>query len=316
MKGLIQYYITFHFRGEFYLTDWLTKIGNYNIDYMYSYFRTEGYFDKYNNWTDLSDANKKKIVEYRRQGIEEKDGKHIYEMILIPNDPFLNENKNLPPGVELQLSFDRLNAEFSVLKINESDEETLKGKVLTLKNVFAQVEYVSSPVLRNFSDQINNKPIAYVYDECTVLYKSLPLGEQQIRIDNIRGGNTPDFIFIGIMDTVGFAGSSSSASIRCQNFGVNEINITLNGNSCHGYPIKVRNDFPLWPYVKFQDVLGSTLNSTLGNQIQMEQFMNQMLFAHKFEGEESHQGWIGVTLSLDKSFDTAKTLGFKYLFIK
>jgi hypothetical protein len=279
------------------------------VDYLYSYFRTEGYFDKYNNWEDLDDTEKATLVKFRRTGIKNKDNKYVYEFIMIPNDPFLQENQNLPPGVELQLSFDRLPAEFSCLQISASSSDTLKGTVLELKNVFALVEYISSPVLRNFVDRINIAPISYVYDECTVLYKTLPLGEHQIRLENIRGGNTPAYLFIGLVESSGFSGSISCSPVRCQNFGVSEINLTLNGNSCHGYPIKIQNNYPLWPYMKFQDVLGSTCNTTLGNQIKIDDFKNKMLFAHKFEGEESSQGWLGVTLSLDEAFSTSKTLG-------
>ena len=115
----------------------------------------------------------------------------------------MNDNQPFPPGVELQLSFDRLTAEYSVLKINDSDD-TLKGKVLVLKNVFAQVKYVSSPILRNFVDQLMISPITYKNDECTVLWKTLPKAEQEIRLENIRALN----------------GSTSSGSTCFKNNGV------------------------------------------------------------------------------------------------
>ena len=253
-------------------------------------------------------------MAFRRKGIRAKEKKYIYEFILIPNDPFLHENQPLPPGVELQLTFDRLNAEFSTLKINTEDPDSLKGTVLELKDVFAQVEYVSSPILRNFADRINTAPITYIYDECTVLYKTLPVGEQHIRLENIRGGNAPDYIFIGVVETSSFSGSTSCSPLRCQNFGITEVNLTLNGNSCHGYPIKTKNNYPLWSYVKFKDVLGKTFNSTLGNQMTIDEFKNKLVYAHKFEGEESQQGWLGIIISLEKAFDTSKTLGLSIYF--
>ena len=73
--------------------------------------------------------------------------------------PFLNENKPLPPGVELQLSFERLSADFSVQKINTAGEDTLKGTTLKLTNVYAQVEYISSNALRQYADSIHNSPL-------------------------------------------------------------------------------------------------------------------------------------------------------------
>ena len=298
-------------RGEYFLNDWLTKIGNYNTDYIYTYFITEGYYDKY-ILESLDETSKTAIVLNRRLNAEKVGNKYVYEFIMIPNDPFLNENQVLPPGVELQLSFDRLISDFSVIKTGSNDD--LKGTVLELKNVFAQVEYISSPSLRRFGDLIQTNPINYIYDECTVLYKALPTSDQQIRLENLRGGNTPDYVFIGITKSSNLAGASSESAINFKNHGIKEINLTLNGNSCHGYPIKVKNDYPLWPYFKYQDVLGKTHNSNLGIQIAMEDFKNNALFAHKFEGEESTQGWLGVSLTLDKieGFTENFTLGTKF----
>ena len=64
--------------------------------------------------------------------------------------------------------------------------------------MYAQVEYISSAALRRYADSIENAPISFKYDDCSVLHKALPTGEQSIRRENIRGGNTPDYIFIGI----------------------------------------------------------------------------------------------------------------------
>ena len=290
----------------------MTKIGNYNIDYLHSYYKSEGYYDRYYEYSNLTDTERATLAKYRRNTVVEKDGKYIYEFIITPNDAFLNENKPLPPGAELQLSFDRLPAEYSVLKISKEGADTLKGKVLELKNVFAQVEYISSPMLRNFADQMMVAPIIYKYDECTVLCKSLPKGEQQIRLENIRGGNTPDYIFIGLTDTATLNGSTDIASTCFKNNGVKEINITLNGNSCHGYPIQIRNNYPMWPYKQLAKVLSKSNNPTCGNQQNMIDFMMSCIYAHKFEGEESNQGWIGVTLTLDEPFETNKSLGMKF----
>jgi hypothetical protein len=287
----------------------MTKLGNYNIDYLHTYFKSEGYFDKYYEYSNLNEADVKVLAKHRRETIVEKDGKYIYEFIITPNDAFLNENQPLPPGAELQLSFDRLPAEFSVLKLEKEGDDTLKGKVLELKNVFAQVEYISSPMLRNFADQLMVAPITYKYDECTVLCKTLPKGEQQIRLENIRGGNTPDYVFIGLTDTTALNGSTKNASTCFKNHGVKEINITLNGNSCHGYPIQIRNDYPMWPYKQLAKVLSKSNNPTCSNQQTMDGFMMSCIFAHKFEGEDSNQGWIGVTFTLDEPFESNKSLG-------
>jgi len=250
-------------------------------------------------------------------GIKKSGSKYIYEYIMIPNDPFLNENQPLPAGVELQLSFDRLPADFSVIKIESNGTDSLKGKVLELKNVFAQVEYISSPALRQYNDRINVAPLSYTYDECSVLYKALPQGDQSIRLENLRGGNTPDYIFIGVIPTSTINGSTSETAIKFRNNGIKEINITLNGNSCHGYPLRINNDYPLWPYFKYHDVLGRLQNTSVGAQLTMAQFKDANLFAHKFEGEETSHGWLGVSITIGESagFEEPYTLGTIYIYI-
>ena len=49
---------------------------------------------------------------------------------------------------------------------------------------------------------LNEIPISYIYDDTSIIVKSLPTSEQSIRVDNITGGNTPDFVFVGIWASV------------------------------------------------------------------------------------------------------------------
>lgn len=293
----------------------MTKIGNYNIDYIYTYYETEGYYDR-NIYESSTDDEKLQLVAYRRKNattITDSKGekKFVYEFLMTPNDPFLNENKPLPPGVELQLSFDRLISDFSVLNVTNTDP--MKGKILELKNVYASVEYVTSDALRTYSDRISATPIPFIYDECTVLYKALPLNDQQIRLENIRGGNTPDYVFIGIIETEKISGSTKTSAIEFKSSAIKEFNLTLNGSSCLGFPLKIENNFPIWPFLKFHDTLGNMNNSTSANQFSLSEFKEMSLFSHKFEGEDATQGWLGVGLTLNDStgFTKPHTLGKK-----
>lgn len=88
-----------------------------------------------------------------------------------------------------------------------------------------------------------------------------------------------------------------------------EFGVTLNGNNCHGFPWKIDPEYPAWPYYKFIDALGRLNNSNVGSQLLPQDFNNNLIFAHKFEGEESTTGWIGITLTLEKPFKESHTLG-------
>ena len=95
-----------------------------------------------------------------------------------------------------------------------------------------------------------------------------------------------------------------------RNNGIKEVNLTLNGNSCNGYPIRSQNDFPIWSYYKFLDVIGRLQNSNNGQQLTIGEFKRNMIIAHKFEGEDSPQGWLGATIALTEpaGFKTSHTL--------
>ena len=270
-------------KGEYFLTDWVTKLGNYDNQCFQTMFAgLEGYFDLY-CYENGSPPQKDTLKKYRRQAIPKIGKNYVYEMILSPTDAFLNDNKVLPPGVELKLVFDRLQADYSVLNIDGAD--TLSGKVLELKDVYAQVEYISSPALRNYHERIQVTPLDFNYDETAVMCKVLPQGESYIRLENIKGGNTPDYIFMGIIPTASLNGSTSLSSIKFSSYGVKEINLTLNGNSCHGFPLKIQNENPIWAYYKFLEVNGRLNNAGNGQQLTLEEFKRNLIFAHKFEGD-------------------------------
>ena len=283
-------------RAEYPLNDWISKMGNYSMDYIETGLQLEGHFDRYNMENETV-SDQKQITAHRRNYCEKNGTNYLVRMIMTPNDGFLNENQPLPPGVELKLSFDRLPAKFSVTKI--SDSIKLDGKILELKNVYAQVEYISSTTIRNYHDSIDNEPLEFNYDEVSVLCKSLPKGEQFIRLENLKGGNTPDYVFMAIVPTAGLNGSYNHNLINAQRYGVKEIDLTLNGNHCHGFPMQVGKGFPVWPYYKKLDVLGQLNNANMFGTWSVNTFKTALFYSHKFEGEDTTQGWLGVSLSLD-----------------
>ena len=82
---------------------------------------------------------------------------------------------------------------------------------------------------------------------------------------------------------------------------VSEINLKLNGNSVHGYPLRINKSFPLWPYVKFNSVTNRLMNVNCCQQMTLQSFKTNTFYAHKFEAEDTSQGWISVTLTLDNT---------------
>ena len=84
---------------------------------------------------------------------------------------------------------------------------------------------------------------------------------------------------------------------------VNELNFTLNGNSVNGYPLSIKHGSSITPMQKLFDVTNRLYNTQSGASLDQIGFHYNFIFAHKFEGESTGQGWIGVDLKLDSGYD-------------
>ena len=98
----------------------------------------------------------------------------------------MNSQKPLPPKSEIKLTFDRSSAESAVLKVAE--DTSLMGKKFNIKNVYLQASFISSPYLRSYFARIEQTPIKYKYEDCSVICRNISAGQQMIRLDNVYGG--------------------------------------------------------------------------------------------------------------------------------
>ena len=84
---------------------------------------------------------------------------------------------------------------------------------------------------------------------------------------------------------------------------MNELNFTLNGNSVNGYPISIKNGSPINPMLKFFDVTNRLYNAQSGESLDHIAFHYNFIWSHKFEGESTGQGWIGLDMKLDSGYE-------------
>ena len=280
----------------------MNKIGNFDFNAMKSSLHTEGYF--YDNYFEGGDelqlAAKAKAYAAQRSDCATKVGsKDRYEFCFIPNNGFLNSPELLMKDCELKLSFDRANANIALTKLNES---TAPAKI-DIVDCYAISEYISSPGIRNFFDSIERQPITYEYEEMEVLVKALPTGTTNIQIDNIRGGNVPNYMFVGLLPSANLQGVYEKGATCFKQHNVDELNITLSGNSVSGYPIKVAHGSPIFPLYKFLDTTGRLYNVFVGQGPCFSSFQKFLwIWSHKFEAEMTSQGWIGINLKLSANF--------------
>lgn len=261
---------------------------------------TEGYYDTYNMNADKLKLEKGGLSELRKQGASlNADRSTIcYDFVFTPNTGFLASPDLLLKDTELKISFDRTSPGTSLLEIGSIETEC---KYLEIKNCYAITEYVSSQAIRDYFEIIERRPFIYEYEEVEVLVKNLPLNETDIRFDNIRGGALPYFMFVGLISQNALNGDFdlSSTNFECHN--LTDLNITLNGNSVHGYPITIKNNSPIFPLQKYLDVTGQLYNSETGSSTRLIDYKYNFIHAHLFEAESSETGWISVNFKLSSA---------------
>ncbi|CAG5104413.1 Oidioi.mRNA.OKI2018_I69.chr1.g1241.t1.cds [Oikopleura dioica] len=294
---------------EYFLADYMTKFGNFNRDYVSSAYQIEGYYD-HEVYDYLTQPDKEVLKQIRRPQCF-RDGDHyVYELVFFPSNGFCLDNKPLPLNTTMKLKFNRLRSEFSTVYIGSTPEQaTHKGKPLEIKDCYAVCEYVSSPSIRNYFTRIKSKPISYKYQEITVSTRDIPEKTGNLTLHNIKGGNTPAVLFFGLTNTKSFQGAIDKETTA---FGFHQdlqnINLTLNGQSCLGYPMRITNQLPIWPYFRLMDVMDKLVSSTSPNTLSLEQFKKSSIFAHEFSGTEETQGWMNLVLDFKEPTTEAQTL--------
>ena len=98
----------------------MTKIGNFDFEYLHTGMHTEGYF--YDNHFDDGDEIvknnlSKQHVLARVNCSTKSEAKNRYEFAFIPNNGFLSSPELLMKDCELKLSFDRANANIALTKL-------------------------------------------------------------------------------------------------------------------------------------------------------------------------------------------------------
>ena len=176
----------------------------------------------------------------RRRNCATVDGENYrYEFLLSPCNGFLQNTEPLLKDCELKLRFER--AQWNVAVQAVGDGPTAMNSI-ELKDIYAVSEYISSPHWRQHFDKINSGPIMYEYQESEAIIKTLPQNETEIRLDGVKGGNLPTYLFAGIIPQSSLNGDAEHSSTSFKSYGVKEFNITVNGNSVNGFPNQTKDE--------------------------------------------------------------------------
>ena len=288
------------------MTDYIYKIGNFNAQMIESGFTQEGYYDLYNMSADDLKANSALSQTRSLSGVTHS-GKTRWEFAFSPCIDFLASADPLKHDIELKISFDRAPGTLAFLKTGDVTTE-INADPIVIKDCVAITEYISSPQLRSHFEKIEYSPIVYEYEETEVMIKNIQMNEKEIRFDNLRGGNVPSYMFAAVIPQSSLTGSTLESSTAFKAYNVNEVNITLNGNSVNGYPLSIKDENPTYPLQKFLDVTDRLYNISSSGCLKSAEFYYNFIWSHKFEAEISGTGWTGITLKLNEAYTTPMTL--------
>ena len=85
-------------------------------------------------------------------------------------------------------------------------------------------------------------------------------------------GNLPEIMFFGFIPSKCLNGDLSTSSSKFTSSNIEDVNLSLNGSSLQDYPIKITNNYPIIPYIKFLDVTRRFYNPACSDIISMDEF--------------------------------------------
>ena len=301
-----------HFSSfEYPLAEYICVFGNYNADYVSSGLRANGYFDSWN----LSTADitpRLDLVKAQRESLLNKSsfptGFKTYQFIFRPMTGIFNCLKPLATNHEVKLSFERAPSEAALVATKTGTVNPLKGKSLDIKNAYVKSKYFTSMYLRNTISEHDDQ--IYEYDEISVYQKNIPTGEKSIRLPNIIGGETPNYIFAGVLPASALNPDKELCMTEFKLLGVEEFAFTLNGQNLSGFPLMAKNESPIEIYENYLKVTNRKFNNSNSSLMGPFDFkMMHCIYAYKFDNQSLESGWIGVNMKLSNSFDKNHVLG-------
>ena len=289
--------------------------GNFAPDYLSSANYGMGYFDQWNvSTSEISGSNSgvlSNIENLRKSFANTSDGNwQIFDLLFRPPVGILNSTKPLLPKTDMVLSFDRAVSDLAMISKVPDTANPLENEVIPLENVFLRATYYSSPYLRNYFQTIEEKEISYKFDETQVLIKNIPKGLKNIRFSNLIGGNTPSHLFAGVIPSSALMGNNELSSTAFKQHNVLEFDLTIDGQSMQGFPIKTENTIPMLAYDSYLKATNRNFNNLVNQTIPIRDYANfHFVYGHKFSGEVSDSGWIGINLKLSEEYNENFSLG-------
>ena len=96
-------------------------------------------------------------------------------------------------------------------------------------------------------------------------------------------GNLPEILFFGIIPSKCLNGDLERSTTKFTSKNIDEVTLNLNGSSVQDYPIKISDNYPIIPYIKFLDVTRRFYNPACSDVMNLEEFRFCCIFGNKHD---------------------------------
>lgn len=225
---------------------------------------------------------------------------------------FLSCERLLPPGMNIVLKLSR--AKDSFVLMHPTSTKTFKVVISNLKLHVPYIGIAPSIVAHHRSLGQSGKPSMLPIKKTDITVHHVGSGITNIEIANLFPSRLPKTLILGMVTTTAYNGSTLSNPYNFQNFGVNYISLTKNGNVIPTEPYEPDWDRNLYSreYRSFFDNIGVGTDNH-GTLINPKLYKNGCsLFAFdltpdKCNGFHCHKADVGGTIGLNLKFKAATT---------
>lgn len=267
--------------NEYFLASYFQNLVNYSLDYSMSALAAMGIFDFDQGSLASYKTFPPTYINNLKSGRVFIMDSRTYEMIMPIDSTIFYTNDLLPSNTTLDLSFERLSAKSSCIKIEDG---TVADSVLPLTDVYLQIPFKKDPEMFHLERNAIQRPLKVNYDDYVIKRFNVPSGSNNIMMSNLISGALPTKLFWGLQTLDSFSGSFDISSTRFNNNGLTKANLYLNGKECSDFPVTMSASQASQPFVKFLENANMQLNGYLSRTMSIREFsVSNFILSNTFD---------------------------------
>lgn len=196
-----------------------------------------------------------------------------FELIARPHGEIFSQNRFLPPGVDIRITFHRSSDAFA-LECHGTAKDDIKLNILEAKLYVEKVNlmpYVQLALLKNWRDH----PCVYPGKRVSMKSYSLPTGTFQHTNESLLNGLVPDRIIMGLVATENVQGDYTKNPYNFEIHDLSQIIVTCNSEQQTQHIINIDKDSNrvLEGFISLFDSMGAT-NCDPSIDLRLNEFTN------------------------------------------